>query len=110
MTGTRTLRRLSVCADEIEEFSRDEMVARFLAKYSAHGKRDYSRVLCLFFKWLKARGLELSQRELLNTHFRKLSGQDVLERQWASHLVADFLNSELFDGRRLPTRLWLSQL
>ncbi|MEM3703347.1 MAG: tyrosine-type recombinase/integrase [Candidatus Bathyarchaeia archaeon] len=99
MAGAKTLGSLSVCAEEIEEFSKDELVARFLAKYSAHAKRDYSRVLCLFFKWLRARGLELSPRELLNTHFRRLSSQDVLERQWASHLVADFLNGELFDGR-----------
>ncbi|MEM3577613.1 MAG: tyrosine-type recombinase/integrase [Candidatus Bathyarchaeia archaeon] len=99
MMGARSLGRLSVCAVEIEEFCGDELVARFLAKYSVHAKRDYSRVLCLFFKWLKARGLELSPRELLNTHFRKLSSQDVLERQWASHLVADFLNSDLFEGK-----------
>lgn len=95
----RAVNRLSVDLEEVEEFSRDELVARFIAKYASSSRRDYLRVLCLFFKWLRAKGFDLSPRQLLNMHFQKLSSQDVLERRWASHLVGDFLNSELFEGR-----------
>ncbi len=54
-------------------------------------RRDYSRVLCRFFKWLKVvKDLDLSPEELLNrqAEFRRCS--NVVDRKWLLNLVLEY--------------------
>jgi hypothetical protein len=66
-------------------------VRQFLGKYAEATRYNFSRYLCMFFKWLRIRkGLELSPSEFLQVLCEKRESKRVEDRGWGKNLVLEF--------------------
>lgn len=81
-----------VARAEVEKFIGDnKSVQQFLAKYAESTRYNFSRYLCMFFKWLKLRkDLELKPAEFLQLLSEKRSSRVVEDRCWGRNLVLEF--------------------
>jgi len=81
-----------VTRGEIQAFVDENLCVRqFLAKYSEASKYNFSRYLCMFFKWMKIRkSLELRPDEFLQAICEKRQKTSVQERCWGRNLVLEF--------------------
>jgi hypothetical protein len=81
--------------------SGNRCVQQFLGKYSEATRYNFSRYLCMFFKWLRTRkDLELSPDGFLQTLCEKRESRLVEERCWGRNLVLEFTRDNPdFKGR-----------
>jgi hypothetical protein len=81
-----------VSRQEVDAFVRDNScVEQFLAKYAVASRYNFSRYLCMFFKWLRIRkGLQLSPSEFLQVLCEKRESKLVEDRCWGRNLVLQF--------------------
>jgi hypothetical protein len=81
-----------VSRGEITRFVEDNLCVRqFLGKYAESTKYNFSRYLCMFFKWLKIRkGLDLSPDRFLQVLCEKRESRRVEDRVWGKNLVLEF--------------------
>jgi len=77
---------------EIEAFVGENLcVEQFLRKYADSSRYNFSRYLCMFFKWLRIRkGLELKPNEFLQILSEKRQSKVVEDRCWGRNLVLEF--------------------
>lgn len=79
---------------QVAEFvESDRLVAQFLAKHEKKPRtfEDYSRALCMFFKWLRvSEGIQLSPTEFLNECRSKSLSNRVEDLDWVCGLVLRF--------------------
>jgi integrase len=81
-----------VTRGEVQAFIDGNLCVRqFLAKYSEASKYNFSRYLCMFFKWLRLRkSLELEPAEFLQLLSEKRQAVSVEDRCWGRNLVLEF--------------------
>jgi len=77
---------------EVDAFIQENTcVQRFLKKYAESTRYNFSRYLCMFFKWLRIRkGLELSPSEFLQMLSEKRQAHSVEDRCWGKDLVLEY--------------------
>lgn len=77
---------------EVAGFVRDNLCVRqFLGKYAEATKYNFSRYLCMFFKWLELRkGLKVKPDEFLQLLCEKRESRRVEDRCWGRNLVLEF--------------------
>ena len=81
-----------VSRSEVDAFVSENLCVRqFLGKYSESTQYNFSRYLCMFFKWLRIRkGLELKPGEFLQLLSEKRQSKQVEDKCWGRNLVLDF--------------------
>lgn len=81
-----------VARAEVQAFvDRNVSVRQFLGKYSEASQYNFSRYLCMFFKWLRMRkDLELSPSEFLQLLSDKRNSVVVQDRCWGRNLLLEF--------------------
>lgn len=77
---------------EVQAFVSENLCVRqFLRKYAETSQHNFSRYLCMFFKWLRMRkGLEPSPSEFLQLLSEKRQSSSVADRCWGRNLVLEF--------------------
>jgi integrase len=77
---------------EVEAFVAGSLcVKQFLRKYAESTRHNFSRYLCMFFKWMRLRkGLVLSPDEFLQQLCEKRLSALVRDRGWGRDLVLEF--------------------
>ncbi len=77
---------------EVDAFISENIgVKRFLGKYAESTRYNFSRYLCMFFKWMKLRkGLDLNPGEFLQLLCEKRQSTSVEDRCWGRNLVLEF--------------------
>jgi len=81
-----------VSRGEVDAFVSENLCVRqFLGKYAEATQYNFSRYLCMFFKWLRIRkGLELKPAEFLQILSEKRQSVKVEDRCWGRNLVLEY--------------------
>jgi hypothetical protein len=91
-----------VTRGEVDGFVSENLCVRqFLAKYAVSTQYNFSRYLCMFFKWLQMRkDLKLSPAEFLQVVSEKRASKVVEDRCWGRNLLLEFTrNNKDFKGK-----------
>jgi integrase len=94
-------------SEAIEWAEKDESAKRFLSRYKNRSRNEYTRVLALFFNWLKIKKeIALSPTEFLNSQLRKSHSDKTQERRWGANLALEFVrDGEFSDASDTHRRL-----
>lgn len=81
-----------VSRQEVDAFIQDNTcVQRFLKKYAQSTRYNFSRYLCMFFKWLRLRkDLDLKPTEFLQLLCEKRQARSIEDRCWGKDLVLEY--------------------
>ena len=117
MARVRLASRFGVSKGEVAVFvGSSEVVRVWLRKFADDKSRGQKRTsrdqhasdLCRYFKWLRLeKGWDVSPKDLLNDHLRRLKSEDIEDRRFHVNLVLEFSRdnkdehfSELGEGRK----------
>ena len=81
-----------VSRQEVDAFIQEnKCVQRFLKKYAESTRYNFSRYLCMFFKWLRLRkNLELTPTEFLQLLSEKRQARLIEDKCWGKDLVLEY--------------------